>query len=255
MVVSSGRLRGPDGHEIAYDLASPAPGNVKPGVVFLHGLASDRTGTKAQALGDFCAHRGYGFLRFDMYGHGQSTGRFEDAGPSRWRDDTVMVLDRLTTGPQIIVGSSMGGWIMLLVALARPARVAGLIGIAAAPDFTEDLMWDVMDTRQRAQLQADGVIEMPSDDGETPMRLSRHLIEDGRANLLLRADIDITCPVALLHGQQDHSVPWQTALRLAERLTSVDVATTLIKDGEHRLSRPQDLDLLYGTIDHMMARI
>ena len=240
-----------DGDFLAYD-AWPGtyPG---PGVVFLHGLASDRSGTKAEALADHCRSKGYGFVRFDMYGHGRSSGRFEDGGPSRWRDDTVSVLDRLTAGPQILVGSSMGGWVMLLAALARPARVAALVGIAPAPDFTEDLMWAQFTPSQRKAIASPGFIDLPSEYEQPPMRIGRHLVEDGRANGLLAAPIALTCPVRLLHGQQDTSVPWQRSLTLAERLTSQDVRTILVKDGDHRLSRPQDLRLLCDTLDDLMA--
>jgi pimeloyl-ACP methyl ester carboxylesterase len=253
MVAFIGRHQTPDGHEIAYDslAATARPGT--PGVIFLHGLASDRKGNKAAALADYCAERGYGFLRFDMYGHGDSTGRFEDAGPSRWCADAVAILDAVTSGPQVLVGSSMGGWIMLLVALARPARVAALIGLAPAPDFTEDLMWREMTDTQRAELGAKGVIEVPGDYGNPPLRISRHLIDDGRAHCLLGAPIDLRCPVRLLHGQQDTSVPWQRSLQIAERLTGTYVKVTLIKDGDHRLSRPQDLDLLGRTLDQTLA--
>jgi pimeloyl-ACP methyl ester carboxylesterase len=163
------------------------------------------------------------------------------------------MLDKLTVGPQVVVGSSMGGWIMLLLALARPARIAGLIGIAAAPDFTEDLVWHELSAAQRTQMMTDGVVEIPSDYDGPPMRLSRHLIEDGRANQILGRPIDIGCPVRLLHGQRDASVPWQRSLLIAERLTSPDVTTILVKDGDHRLSRPQDLALLIQTLDEMIT--
>ena len=227
----------------------------RPGIVFLHGLASDRKGNKATALAEYCAARGLGFMRFDMYGHGESSGRFEDSGPGRWCADAVQILDALTSGPQILVGSSMGGWIMLLAALARPDRVAALVGLAAAPDFTEDLMWREMTDTQRAELNAHGVIDVPGDYGNPPLRISRHLIDDGRAHRLLEAPIDLCSPVRLLHGQQDTSVPWQRALQIADRLTGSDVQVTLIKDGDHRLSRPQDLALLYSTLDQTLADV
>ena len=252
MVVATGRLRGPDGHEIAYDQIAPAPDFAGPGVVFLHGLASDRKGTKVLALAEHCARKGYGFLAIEMFGHGESSGQFVDGGPSRWRDDAVLALDRLTQGRQVIIGSSMGGWIMLLTALARPTRLAGLIGIAAAPDFTEDLLWDELNADQRAAMMSAGFVEVPSDYAGQPMRLSRHLVEDGRKNIILGAPIKIDCPASLLHGQRDVSVPWQRALDIAARLTSEDVRIHLIKDGDHRLSRPQDLALLCAEVDRLV---
>jgi pimeloyl-ACP methyl ester carboxylesterase len=249
---SSGRLRRPDGHELAYDLLPAKAGSPAPGVVFLHGLASDRRGTKAEALMKHCQDRGYGFLAFDMFGHGEATGRLEEAGPGRWRDDALAAIDALTKGPQIVIGSSMGGWIMLLAALARPQRLAGLIGIAAAPDFTEDLVWAQFSPDQQNELLTKGVVTVPSDYGEPPMPYSRHLLEDGRAHLLLRAPMSIACPVRLLHGQQDVSVPWQTSLKIAEKIVSPDVVTIFVKDGDHRLSRPQDIALLCQTLDNLM---
>ena len=253
MVVSTGRLRGPDGHELAYDQIAPRAAFKGPGVVFLHGLGSDRKGNKVLALIEHCLRKGYGFLAIEMYGHGESTGRFEDGGPGRWRDDAVLALDKLTQGPQVIVGSSMGGWIMLLAALARPERTAGLIGIAAAPDFTEDLLWDELSDAQRATMMSVGFVERPSDDGGPPMRLSRHLVEDGRKNLILGGPLAIACPVSLLHGQRDDSVPWQRALDIAARVTSEDVRVHIVKDGEHRLSRPQDLALLMAEVDRLVS--
>ena len=248
MVANTGRLTGPDGHEIAYDQLAPTRDGV-PGVIFLHGLASDRNGNKAQALLAHCAARGYGFLRFDMYGHGQSTGRFEDAGPSRWRDDALLVLDRLTKGPQVLVGSSMGGWVMLLAALARPSRMAALVGIAPAPDFTEDLMWRELSEPQRAAILKDGHVDVPGDYGNPPLRIGRHLIDDGRANMLLGKPIALSCPVRLIHGQNDTSVPWQHSLKIAERVTGGDVRVTFLKDGDHRLSRPHDLAAICALVD------
>nr|WP_207480538.1 alpha/beta hydrolase [Arenibaculum pallidiluteum] len=225
-----------------------------PGLVFLGGYRSDMTGTKALALEAHCRARGRAFLRFDYQGHGASGGRFEDGTIGSWTEDALAALDAETEGPQILVGSSMGGWIMLLAALARPERVAGLVGIAAAPDFTEDLIWDLLPPDQRARMLAEGRIEEPSQYGE-PLVYTRALVEDGRRRLLLRAQIPFAGPVRLLHGQRDPDVPWQTALRLAERLDGEDVTTVLVKDGDHRLSRPQDLDLLCHTVDEVLGRV
>ncbi len=182
-------------------------------------------------------------LRFDYSGHGASGGRFEDGTISTWTADALAVIDRLTTGRLILVGSSMGGWIALRVALARPARIAALIGLAAAPDFTERLMWDSMAPPERARLLAEGVLHIPSQYGP-PTPITRALIEDGRRHLLLDAPIPLDVPVRLLHGQKDPDVPWETSLRLAARITGPDVRISLVKDGDHRLSRPTDLALL-----------
>lgn len=226
----------------------------KPGVIFLHGLRSDKGGTKAEALARHASEAGYGLLRFDMFGHGASSGRFEDGGISRWVEDAVAVLDELTTGPQILVGSSMGGWVMVKTAMARPQKVIGLVGIAVAPDFTEDLMWAGFDAAQREALMTAGGVDLPSDYDDGPYRISRHLIEDGRRNLVLREGIPIRCPVRLIHGQRDTAVPWETSLRLAARMTGDDVMTHLVKDGDHRLSRPQDLTRLCGMVDELVMK-
>jgi len=216
-------------------------------VVFLPGYRSDMTGEKATALAAFCAARGQAMLRFDYSGNGASEGAFEDGTIGAWALDALAVIDALSEGPLILVGSSMGGWIALLTALARPARVAGLVGIAAAPDFTETLMWAAMAPAERATLLRDGVLRAPSQYGE-PYAITRALIEDGRNHLLLTGPIAIDCPVRLLHGQLDPDVPWETALRIAERVTGADVRITLVKDGDHRLSRPGDLALLRETL-------
>lgn len=249
-MTQSGFLKRPDGNTIAYDLV-PGAG---PTVVFLHGLNSDRRGTKAAALAHHCAERRSGFVAFDMFGHGQSSGAFEAGSISRWVDDTLAVIDALAEGPLILVGSSMGGFVMVRAALARPARLAGLIGVAAAPDFTEDLIWAGLSPAQRAALAREGAVEMPSEYAEQPYRISRLLIEDGRRNLVLRAPIPISCPVRLLHGQNDASVPWQVSLTLAEKISGGDVETILIKDGDHRLSRPGDLARLTAVLDDLIAR-
>ena len=240
---TTGRLDRGDGVELAWARQEGRG----PTVVFLPGFRSDMTGDKATALAAFCAERGQAMLRFDYSGHGASGGRFEDGTIGRWTDDALAVIDRLTEGPLVLVGSSMGGWIALLAALARPDRVAALIGIAAAPDFTEALMWQAMTVEQRATLMRDGVLHAPSQYGE-PYPITRALIEDGRTRLLLNAPIALDCPVRLLHGQDDPDVPWELALRIAERVTGRDVQVILVKDGDHRLSRPQDLALLRRTL-------
>jgi len=216
---------------------------------------SDMTGSKALCLEDFAQRRGQAFLRFDYQGHGASSGRFEEGTIGLWSADAVAALDELTEGPQVLVGSSMGGWIMLLAALARPQRVAGLLGIAAAPDFTEDLMWDAYPQEVRETLQRDGVYHEPSDYGEEPYTITKALIDEGRKHLLLRDPVPIVCPVRLIHGMADPDVPWELAIRLAERLESDDVEVTLIKGGGHRLSEPEDLDRLGTTLARLLEHI
>jgi pimeloyl-ACP methyl ester carboxylesterase len=208
-------------------------------------------GAKALETQGFCARNGLGCLLLDYSGNGASGGRFEDGTIGRWRDDALFLIDRHTEGELVLVGSSMGGWIALLVALARPERVVGLVGIAAAPDFTETLMWAAMTEAERAILQRDGVLMTPSQYGE-PVPVMLGLIEEGRRHLLLGGPIGIKAPVRLLQGQQDPDVPWQTAMRLAERLETEDVQVTLIRDGDHRLSRPGDLALLRRTLGGLL---
>ncbi|WP_353858657.1 alpha/beta hydrolase [Azospirillum formosense] len=224
------------------------PEGLAPGVMFLGGFMSDMTGTKALALEAWAAGEGLSFTRFDYQGHGASSGRFDEGTIGLWADDALAVLDRVTVGPQILVGSSMGGWMMLLTALRRPERVAGLVGIAAAPDFTEDLMWDLFDESVRREILETGRWLRPSDYGPEPQPITRALIEDGRNHLLLRQPIAFDKPVRLLHGMADPDVPWQVSLTLADRLASADVRVTLVKDGDHRLSRDQDIDLLCRTV-------
>jgi pimeloyl-ACP methyl ester carboxylesterase len=221
-----------------------------PGVVFLGGFASDMTGTKAMALDAAMIARGQAFLRLDYRGHGQSEGRFVDGAVGDWLDDALAVFDAATQGSQILVGSSMGGWIGLLLALARPDRVCGFIGVAAAPDFTERLIWRDLDQANREHLLRDGVLIPPSRHGD-PTPITLRLIEDGRGWLLLDRPIPFAGPVRLLHGQCDAEVPWRHALSTAEMLVTDDVRIILIKDGDHRLSRPQDLELLVETLDSM----
>jgi len=238
----TGRLDRGDGVELAW---AHLPGRA-PTVVFLPGFGSDMAGEKATTLAAWCAAKGRAMLRLDYSGHGVSGGDFIDGSIGRWADDARLVLERLIEGKRVLVGSSMGGWIALLLARARPENVAGIVGIAAAPDFTER-MWDKMTATERATLASVGVLLRPSNYGD-PYRITRGLIEDGRRHLLLQAPLPLTCPVRLLHGQQDADVPWQLALTIAEKLESSEVQVTLVKDGDHRLSRPQDLVLLRRTV-------
>jgi len=224
----------------------------QPGVVFLPGFRSDMQGSKAIALRDHCAAAGRALLRFDYSGHGASTGRFEDGTIGQWAADAIAVLDALTEGPQVLVGSSMGGWIALLVARARPDRVAALIGIAPAPDFTTELMWPAFTEAQRAEIIGKGVLHLPSQYGD-PTPITRALIEDGPRHNLLGTPIPLRCPVRILQGMRDPDVPWRHALRLVEAIEGDDVRLHLIKDGDHRLSRPEDLALLTQTLDQLPA--
>ncbi|MCA3351578.1 MAG: alpha/beta hydrolase [Roseomonas sp.] len=218
-----------------------------PGVVFLGGFNSDMTGSKAEFLAAWCAARGQAFLRFDYSGHGTSEGRFEDGTIGRWAEDAASVIAALTEGPQILIGSSMGGWIALLLAARRKVPVRALIGIAPAPDFTEDLMWAEFPPAIREAIMRDGVWHRPSEYG-APYPITRALIEDGRNQLLLRGPIALECPLRILQGQQDPDVPWRHALRIAEAVTGGDVRVTLIKDGDHRLSREADFAVLGETL-------
>jgi pimeloyl-ACP methyl ester carboxylesterase len=243
----TGRLDRGDGVELAW---AQLPGT-DPTIVFLHGFASDMSGAKALAVRDFCAARGQAMLRLDCSGHGQSGGAFTSGTIGTWANDAAHVIAARTTGPLILVGSSMGGWIALLLALHLGDRVAALVGIAAAPDFTERLMWQSMAPAEQDQLMREGRLELPSDYG-APLVITRALIEDGRKHLLLEQQINFAGPVRLLQGQRDPDVPWETALALSSQLASDDVQTILIKDGDHRLSRPQDLALLTHTIESLI---
>jgi len=242
-------LARPDGATIAYHRLTGAP----PGIVFLGGFRSDMTGTKALFLEDYCRRRERAFVRFDYFGHGASSGDFATGTIGRWREDAIAVIDSLTTGPQILVGSSMGGWIMLLAALARPGRMAGLVGIAGAPDFTEELLWPRLSPAQREEISERGSVVLPSGYDPAGYLYTSALVEDARRHLLLREPIALDMPVRLLHGLADESVPWQLSLRLAERLVSRDVAVTLIKDGDHRLSTPADLAQLAQILDALIG--
>lgn len=213
-----------------------------PTVVFLPGYASDMSGTKALALDAWAAATGQAFVRFDYRGCGESAGAFEDYTLADWRDDVLSIVDAIE-GPVVLVGSSMGGWLMLLAALARPARLAGLVGVAAAPDFTD---WGFAEDR-RARLEREGRLIDPSPYGGETVT-TRAFWEAGQDLRLLGRPLPITCPVRLLHGQADPDVPWQLALELAEALDSADVQLTLVKDGDHRLSGQAHIALLLRTV-------
>jgi len=233
-------------------LAYCATAGKSPGIVFLGGFGSDMSGTKATALEQAVTKCGHAFLRLDYSGHGQSEGRFVDGTISDWFADAMAVFDAVTEGPQIVVGSSMGGWMTLLLARARPEKVKALVGIAAAPDFTVRLMGEELTDAQRETLLRDGVLYRPSEYGD-PMPITLKLVEDGSNHLLLDRPVPFTGPVRLLHGQRDPDVPWQLSLRIAERLESGDVRVMLVKDGDHRLSRPHDIALIIDTVMDLIA--
>jgi pimeloyl-ACP methyl ester carboxylesterase len=225
-----------------------------PGLFWLGGFNSDMKGTKALALDAWAAEHGRASVRFDYSGHGESEGKFADGTIGRWLEDSVAVFEKFCSGPQVVVGSSMGGWIALLLARAiakrpRNASLAGLVLIAPAPDFTEELMWKGFSREIRNEIETKGVWLRPSqyDDG-TPYPITRALIEEGRNHLLLGSSIEVGCPVRILQGGQDPDVPWRHAFMLAQRLPADDVVLTMIQDGDHRLSRPQDIARIIAAV-------
>ncbi len=245
-----------DGRRIAYHRtrASDESGDAgRPGVVFLGGFKSDMTGTKATFLEDACRARGLAFLRFDYTGHGQSSGAFEDGCIGDWARDALDALDALTEGPQILVGSSMGGWISLLAARARPERLAGLVTVAAAPDFTEEGMWAAFTDDQKAEMARTGRVELPSEYSEEPYVITQKLIEDGRSQLVLRTPLALPFPTRLLQGTADEDVPLDWALRLLDHAEGPDIRLTLVKGADHRFSGPAELALLESALDEVLA--
>ncbi len=233
----------------SYNLAyTYQPVENTPTVLFLPGYFSDMAGTKALFLKDQAHQHGYGFLSLDYSGHGQSGGKFTDGTISSWLSDVFAVLDHTQAKNLIVVGSSMGGWLMLLLAQERPHLIRKLVGIAAAPDFTEDLIWLKLSGAKRQKLEQDGVIVTPSEYNAQGTPLTYKLIMDGRTNLLLHAPITVSAPVRLLHGIVDRDVPYETALRILDKLESTDVQIHLIKEGDHRLSSPEQLQILWQTV-------
>jgi pimeloyl-ACP methyl ester carboxylesterase len=229
------------------------PGN-GPGLFWLGGFNSDMKGTKALALDAWAAEHGRACVRFDYSGHGESGGKFAEGTIGRWLEESLAVFDRFCAGPQVVVGSSMGGWMALLLAreIAKRgggASLAGLVLIAPAPDFTEELMWKAFPAEIRQEIETKGVWLRPSqyDDG-TPYPITRDLIEDGRKHLLLSGSIAVGCPVRILQGAKDPDVPWQHAFALVHRLPADDVVLTMIQDGDHRLSRPQDIARIMAAV-------
>lgn len=238
----------PQGRRVAYHLTE----GDGPCVVFLGGLKSDMEGTKAVHLEDWARAKGRAFLRFDYSGHGQSSGRFEEGCIGDWHEDTLAAVDTLTTGAIVPVGSSMGGWQALLLARARPERLAGLVTIAAAPDFTEDGWWAGFDAAQQAQLLQEGRVELPSDYME-PYVVTRGMIEDGRNHLVLRAPLELPFCVRLLQGTADTAVSVATATRLLEHAASPDMQLLLVKDADHRFSDGPCLALIEQAVEEVSA--
>ena len=224
-----------------------------PGVVFLGGFRSDMEGTKALYLEDWAKSQDRAFLRFDYSGHGQSSGSFLDGAIGDWFEDALAVIASLTAGPQVLVGSSMGGWISLLVAKAIPERVAGFVGIAAAPDFTEDSMWSGFSDEQKLTLTEQGRVELPSDYSDEPYVITQRLIEEGRNRLVLRSRLSLPFPVRLLQGTADTDVPVSVALRLLGHAEGPDVRLTLSKGDDHRFSTPSCLSMITAAIDDVLA--
>lgn len=216
-----------------------------PTVVFLSGFRSDMKGNKAVYLEGICKKLGLGFVRFDYSGHGQSDRDFRDCTIGMWVKDALAVIDELTTGKIILVGSSMGGWIALLAALKRKSRVKGIVGIAAAPDFTQDLIWEELDEFSRHKMLRDGVLMMPNCyDDKQPYPITLKLIEEGRKHLLLKKPINLNCPIRLLQGMKDEDVPYKTASMIAAQVKSKNVEVHLLKNSGHRMSEPHELELL-----------
>ncbi|WP_374470684.1 alpha/beta fold hydrolase [Phenylobacterium sp.] len=248
MSEESGHLARP-GYRIAWKRVA----GEGPTVVWLGGFKSDMAGAKAEALADWAQARGRAYVRFDYFGHGESEGDFRSGTITRWREDALAVIDELAAGETVLVGSSMGGWIACLAAMARPERVKALVLIAPAPDFTEKLMKPEIPPEGLADLARDGVWLRPSEYGE-PYPITRELLEDGaRWSILEAQEIPIEAPVRILQGGEDPDVPWRHALELAQGLKGRDVVFTLIKDGDHRLSRPQDIARIVAAVDEAVS--
>ena len=238
----------PDGRRIAFRQEAGRG----PWVLWLGGFASDMTGTKAQTLADWAAETGRRFIRFDYSGHGASSGDFRDGTIGAWRQDALEVLDRLVEGPAVLVGSSMGGWLACLLALARPERIAGLVLIAPAADFTERLIEPALTAEQRRRIERDGVWERSSAYEPAGIPITRGLLEEGRAWSILAGPVAIEAPVRVLQGGRDEDVPWTHAMALFEALRTTDAVFSLIRDGDHRLSRPQDLARIVAAVSELV---
>ncbi|PJE31926.1 Pimeloyl-ACP methyl ester carboxylesterase [Pseudooceanicola antarcticus] len=251
-MTDASRIATPQGRTLAYHLTEAA--GERPTVVFLGGFNSDMGGTKAVFLEEWCAGQGLSFLRFDYSGHGESSEAFTDGCIGDWAEDAAFILSEVTSGPLILVGSSMGGWISLLMTRRMPERIAGLVTIAAAPDFTEDSMWAGFTEAQRLALEMVEQVALPSEYGE-PYVITKRLIEDGRNHLLLRDPVPLPFPVRFLHGTADADVELSVALRLMERAEGADIHLRLVKGADHRFSTPECLALISGAIEEVLAAL
>ncbi len=234
------------GRKLAYEQLEGAA----PGVVFMGGFKSDMQGSKAQHLAAWAKREGRAFLRFDYSGHGQSSGEFTDGCIGDWAEETNEIVSALTVGPQVVVGSSMGGWMALLLARAKPEKIYGFVGIASAPDFTEDSMWDGFNAAQKAEMERDGQVALPSEYGE-PYIITKRLIEDGRKQLVLRSPLRLPFPVRLLHGTADEDVAVSVALRLLNHVDGENIRLTLEKGADHRFSNARCLTHICDAISQV----
>lgn len=225
-----------------------------PTIIFLGGLMSDMQGTKAIELEKFCKGKEISFIRFDYTGHGESSGKFTDGAISIWKNDALHVIDQLTTGQLILIGSSLGGWISLLAALERENRIEAIVGIAPAPDFTEELIWQKMKPIEQRNLMESGIFNLDSEYDDHPYPVTKELIEDGRKNLILNDKIELNCPIRLIHGMDDEDVPCDISVRLSEVLTTEDICVNLVPTGDHRMSTPENISLLCDTLDDLLKK-
>ena len=223
-------------------------------LVFLGGFMSDMMGSKATHLEDWAKKNHYGFLRFDYSGHGQSSGVFESCNISDWVEDTYEIITEKTNGPIILIGSSMGGWISLLLALKRKKRVSGLVLIAPAVDMTEILMWNNFSDNEKNMISKKGYVEIFSDE-YPPYKITKNLIDDGRKYLLMNQQISLDCPVNIIHGIKDEAVPWDLSIELSKKISSNSITQSFIKDGDHGLSRPTDLEYIFFSIEQIIKKI
>lgn len=231
--------------------------NKAPYVVFLHGLMSDMNGQKAVAVEKFCIDRGFNFIKFDNFGHGLSAGKFTDQTMSDWVSGVILVIQKLIDAPVLLLGSSMGAWLALIVAKLQPEKIIGVITLAAAVDFTEELIWDKLTEQEKEVITKQGIHGFGSNNANCKdvYPISYQLVEDGRKYLMLHKNseekIDITVPVHLIHGMQDIDVPYNISLRVANKLKSEKVVVKLIKDANHKLSRKEDLDIIFNSIEEL----
>jgi hypothetical protein len=238
-------------HKLAYRFSPPSPNY--PTIVYLCGFRSDMQGEKVLYLEDLCTQEGLGYLAFDYSGHGQSSGTFEEGTISQWLTDSLNLVDQISQGPLILVGSSMGGWLAHLIALQRPERIIGLLGIATAPDFTENLMWHEFSPEQQKEVMNQGWTVIPTEFNDQGWTITRNLIEDGRKHLILGKNIPLSMPIRYIHGLKDNSVPVSYSKKLMELVTSPDIALTLVKSGDHRLSQPENKRLLWLLLQELVV--